>query len=570
MGLRRYVWVLAVLGLLALIGAGSVWYVANAFDGRVTALLAVGSGCLLAYAALDRDGLQEATSSRAFSYTTGSVLLQALFLMIGIVSYVLAERYDTTFDLSESGAHTLSDHSKKVLDGIEEPVQMLAFFNTRQLDPDDQRVIEELGRHANIELEWVDPYANPQRARMYDVTDGALVLQQGERTERLLTDLSERRIVEQLVVVQSDADHIICWSSGHSEIDADDETERGLSSAVLAAEGLNYQVLRQHIATEGIDRECEALVIALPRQDWLPYEREALAAYLAEGGGVMMLLDDNPAAYRVFAELQGRPPPATPDELVAELQRYGVTVGDDIVIDPDPTNQFVGIEDGTTLTITGPGIVSHPITSGFGGAVIVPGARSVTFDENTPGIAHYPLLRASTESWGETDPLLQDLSPGPEEVTSEVPLAVWAEVEALGAIDVAVPGAPSTPEQPGADGSDAGSPGNPLASDALIDQVGRAVPADFTPATGGRLVVFGDVDWASNTWIDIGNNRDLFLNTLAWLVEEDDQLGQRPQEGETLEASAAEVNGVCLISLLFVPGAAAAFAVVTLMRRRYM
>jgi hypothetical protein len=569
MGLRRYVWVLGVLGLLALIGAGSVWYVTDAFDGRVSGLLGLGSVCLLAYAALDREGLQEATSSRSFSYTTGSLLLQALFLMIGIVLYVLAERYDTTFDLSESGAHTLSDHTQKVLDGIEEPVQMLAFFNTRQIDPDAERLIRELGRHENLELEWVDPYANPQRARMYDVTDGALILQQGERTERLLTDLTERRIVEQIVVVQSEGDHIVCWSSGHSEIDADDETERGLSSAVLAAESLNYQVIRQHIATAGISRECEALVIAHPRQDWLPYEREALAAYLAEGGGVMVLLDDNPAAYRLFAEMQGRPPPATPDEFVAELQRYGITVGDDIVVDPDPANQFVGVEDGTTLTITGPGIVAHPITSGFGGAVIVSGVRSVTYDADQVGIAHYPLLRASTESWAETDPLLQELSPGPEEVTGEVPLAVWAEVEALGAIDVAVPGGQG-PGNGGADGAEPGAPRNPLAVDALTEDIGRAVPADFQAQTGGKLVVYGDVDWASNVWIDIGNNRDLFLNTLAWLVEEEDQLGQRPQEGETLEASEAQVNVLCLVSLLFVPGTAAAFAVVTLMRRRYM
>ena len=45
------------------------------------------------------------------------------------------------------------------------------------------------------------------------------------------------------------------------------------------------------------------------------------------------------------------------------------------------------------------------------------------------------------------------------------------------------------------------------------------------------MVVVGDSDFASNRFLVWGNNRDLFLNAVAWLVDEEDQIGERPSGG---------------------------------------
>ena len=89
-------------------------------------------------------------------------------------------------------------------------------------------------------------------------------------------------------------------------------------------------------------------------------------------------------------------------------------------------------------------------------------------------------------------------------------------------------------------------------------------------AAGGRVVVVGDTDFAANELVDQVQNQDLFLNTLAWLVGEEQQVSIRQSEASrgTLEMNALQFLLVALISLLFVPGASLVAAVVTWRRRR--
>jgi ABC-type uncharacterized transport system involved in gliding motility auxiliary subunit len=46
----------------------------------------------------------------------------------------------------------------------------------------------------------------------------------------------------------------------------------------------------------------------------------------------------------------------------------------------------------------------------------------------------------------------------------------------------------------------------------------------------GRLVVIGDSDFASNAYIDLLGNRDLLLNGLSWLTDEEALIAKRPRE----------------------------------------
>src|SRR5919204_421660 len=49
-------------------------------------------------------------------------------------------------------------------------------------------------------------------------------------------------------------------------------------------------------------------------------------------------------------------------------------------------------------------------------------------------------------------------------------------------------------------------------------------------AKKARLVVFGDSDFASNNYLNLSGNRDLFLNTVSWLAEEENLIAIRPKE----------------------------------------
>lgn len=53
----------------------------------------------------------------------------------------------------------------------------------------------------------------------------------------------------------------------------------------------------------------------------------------------------------------------------------------------------------------------------------------------------------------------------------------------------------------------------PIAAVATIDFA-------IEPKKSAKLVVFGDVDFASNAYLNLSGNSDLFLNTVSWLAEE--------------------------------------------------
>ena len=94
------------------------------------------------------------------------------------------------------------------------------------------------------------------------------------------------------------------------------------------------------------------------------------------------------------------------------------------------------------------------------------------------------------------------------------------------------------------------------------------MPSDLAPTQGGRLVVFGDSDFASNVFVRLGNNRDLFLNTVAWLAEEENQLGERPEADDTLEITTFGEAMLCIVSVVLVPGGALLLAIASWLRRR--
>ena len=47
---------------------------------------------------------------------------------------------------------------------------------------------------------------------------------------------------------------------------------------------------------------------------------------------------------------------------------------------------------------------------------------------------------------------------------------------------------------------------------------------------GGRLVVFGDSDFATNQYFDYQGNGDLALNALSWLAEDESLISIRPRQ----------------------------------------
>jgi ABC-type uncharacterized transport system involved in gliding motility auxiliary subunit len=119
----------------------------------------------------------------------------------------------------------------------------------------------------------------------------------------------------------------------------------------------------------------------------------------------------------------------------------------------------------------------------------------------------------------------------------------------------------------------AGTPPALHGPQALAAEAGDADAAatDSAPASNpGRIVVFGDSDFATNEYFDALRNRDLFVNSINWLAGDIEQITVRPNvsRASSFQMSTEEFRRIQYLSLFVLPEAVAVFGVVMWWLRR--
>jgi ABC-type uncharacterized transport system involved in gliding motility auxiliary subunit len=82
--------------------------------------------------------------------------------------------------------------------------------------------------------------------------------------------------------------------------------------------------------------------------------------------------------------------------------------------------------------------------------------------------------------------------------------------------------------------------------------------------------VFGDSDFASNNYLNLSGNRDLFLNTVSWLAEEENLIAIRPKESGQFfnPVTANQQQLIFWLSMIVLPAAVIGSGVAAYMWRR--
>jgi ABC-type uncharacterized transport system involved in gliding motility auxiliary subunit len=85
-----------------------------------------------------------------------------------------------------------------------------------------------------------------------------------------------------------------------------------------------------------------------------------------------------------------------------------------------------------------------------------------------------------------------------------------------------------------------------------------------------RFAVIGDSDFASNAVLGIAGNRDLFMNTVGWLSQQENLISIRPREAadRRITLTATQQTNMLWLSLLVVPGVIFGTGIYTWWRRR--
>ena len=306
---------------------------------------------------------------------------------------------------------------------------------------------------------------------------------------------SEESMTNALAAVSERPARTVYFLTGHGEAPLDTPAVPegyALAASTLRNEGYTIETTSL-VDRENVPSDASLVILAGAKAALFPNETETLKAHLYRGGRVLVLLE-----------------PGVPHGLDALFRPFGVEVGQDIVLEPNPTGraQGFGLESPVVQKYE-----PHPITRTLGtAATLFFKARSVQPRVGMARIEASTLFSSSPTSWGETE-LAADARPTRDEhdVPGPVPLAV--------AVTRTTATAP-----------------NRLSNQA-------------------RLVVFGDHDFANNRFIQMGANGDLFRNASNWALGEEERITIRPRRraGDHLPLTEDETYGIIFFSVNLLP-----------------
>ncbi len=470
--------------------------------------------------------LKDRISRRTLLYGGGSAA--SVVLVVGILVFLnlLAGRYPLRWDLTRDQQQSLTAVTRALLAEIQKPVTLTAFFPEGQ--GERQRAKELLQNYVylnqKISFSFVDPDRQPHRAKEagYRFPGNVLVEYDGRR--QMADRADEEAISETLRRLLKPQPKKLYFLTGHGERSLEEAKREGLLTAKRALENESFTLADLNLLTQAkVPQDAAALVLANPVKPLFPTEIQALKDYLSRGGRLLVMLE-----------------PFQDGGLKDFLLGYGVELNDGIVLDHNEVSQALGASVVMPIAIKyGP----HRITRDFTNVVtLYPLARPLYLRKDLPAATPLPLALSTPTSWEKVgrealkkenldfDP--QKDRPGPFNLAAIVEL-----------------------KQPEAKKSPQAAP---PAEDQRADD--RA----------GYLVVFGDVDFATNGYFNLSMNGDLFLNTLNFLAAEEKQITIRKDDrkAQPLNLSGWQVWGLFLLTLIVIPGAMLGAGVAAYLRRR--
>ena len=94
--------------------------------------------------------------------------------------------------------------------------------------------------------------------------------------------------------------------------------------------------------------------------------------------------------------------------------------------------------------------------------------------------------------------------------------------------------------------------------------------ADQGPKPETRVAAIGDSDFAANAYLGIEGNRDLFMNTVNWLAQQENLIAIRPKDAadRRLTITADQMTILTWMSVVVIPAAVLGTGIFAWWRRR--
>jgi ABC-type uncharacterized transport system involved in gliding motility auxiliary subunit len=478
-----------------------------------------------------RERMRSDEARRAGKYGTSALLGTALGIVLLAMLAFFSTRYHARWDWTEAGSHSLSSQTLKLLEGLERDVEVTALFSAITAPP----ARELLDRYSYVsdrfKVTFADPQAKPGLVRGLGISperlEGGLIhLTIGEESVEV-AELSEEKLTNSILKLTRREQKKVYFLIGHNERPVEGEGadgSEGFAFARNALENEHYQVHTLMLAAKGeVPEDADVVILAGATRPLYDTEHKVLDRYLERGGALLVLVD-----------------PRAKTDLYQDLARWGVDVGEDVVVD-----RVQGLF-GRPVSPLAAQYGDHPITRELRDATLFHVARSVRPKAEGQG-DFTTLVLTSEASWGERD-LDRFFSDGEAEfggddLAGPVPIAVAGVLRPVGDAEE------GEGDSPGPEGGD---------------------DAESKEGPEARLVVIGDSDFAGNQLIGEFRNRDLFVNAVNWLLGDVEAISIRPDQARAsrMQLSGEQFLQIRYLSLFVLPQAIAVLGVFAWWLRR--
>jgi ABC-type uncharacterized transport system involved in gliding motility auxiliary subunit len=409
--------------------------------------------------------MQITKQSRRRIQLQNALFFAVLLGCMGLLAW-LSTRYVVEADWSASQRNSLSQPSIQLLAAMTGPVRVTAFARENAVLRD---VIRDLvARYQRVKpdmsLEFTNPDAEPDRVRDLGITrDGELLVEFQGRREKV-SQLAEQPLTNALMRIARKNQRRVLFLTGHGDRDPKGEANFALGNfgKVLEQKGIELATLNL-AETPAIPQDTRLLVVASPQTALLPGEVELVERHIDAGGNLLWLTEPD--------QMAGLEPLA---------EKLGIEVLPGTIV--DASTQLLGINSPAFALV--PQYPPHAITREMDSLTLFPEAAALVV-EPVGAWQATPLLTTLARSWTETGPL--DSSTLEYDADAD---------EHPGPLDIGVV----------------------LTRTRLSEETEGAQDAE----TGEqRIVVCGDGDFLSNSYLGNGGNLDLGLSLFNWLNNDD-------------------------------------------------
>jgi ABC-type uncharacterized transport system involved in gliding motility auxiliary subunit len=424
-----------------------------------------------------------------------------IVIVVGIISVanILGNRYNKSYDSTSNKRYSLSDQTAKIVKGLAQPATITYYDKTSNFSVAKDLLDRYTSLSPKIKLDYVDPDKSPQMARAAGITKyGTTIVQVGAKQEQAKA-MSEEEVTGALIRDLKSNTRTVCFLTGSGEHQIDDTARNGYSGLKEALGKDRYEVKSISLLEKPeIPADCTVVVVAGPQSDYVQPEVDAIKKFVEAGGRAMFLLDPPLKIGKATAENEA---------LTNVLQDWGVTADKDVLLDPNPVGQLMGVSAEVALVSS---YDSHPIVNEMKGtATGFPLTRTLEI-KNGDKTNVQKLFESSDSSFATSKLDTPNVNPSDPKNTK-------------GPLTIAAAGSYTT----GKENSE------------------------------GRFIVVGSSSWATNSFLRFNGNRDLALNAMNWLSSDEDLISIRPkaEEDRKITMTRSQFNWVRFSSQFLLPGA---------------